>query len=309
MSTTEDELLYKDEHINCFLYDNCNIPIITHIDIAKGEIFQVNEDHNQVLFLLKGEVNFLYGHNYNVLEAGTFILLPRRFKYTMNVEKNSSIVIVNVHYKINFCDQFSLVMLHQLNKDLKNNHSVIHPLKINKLISIYLTNIITTISAGLKCKYFHEIKQRELFYYLRAYYSKTDLIAFFAPILNDDTNFVELIYQNYESAKSIIDLASVTNYSISGFKKRFAKVFGVTPHHWIEKEKAKKIHYDINCTQKTFKEISSKYNFYSPSHFNRFCKKMYGMPPAMLRKHSICSILSDEQSKIIPPLINNLSVS
>ena len=292
MNTTEDELYYKDEHLNCFLYDSYENPIITYVDKTKGETFHVNENHNRIFFLLKGKISFLYASKtHTILEEGTFILLPRGCEYTMNIEEDSSILIVNMHYKVNFCEHFPLEILYKLNKNMKINHSTLHPLKINKLISIYLSNVTATVSAGLRCVYFHEIKQRELFYYLRAYYPKPDLAAFFAPILNDDTDFAELIYQNYESAKSLSDLAEATHYSVSGFKKRFLKVFGISPHTWIEKEKAKKIHFEINCTQKPFKEISAKYNFYSLSHFNGFCRKMYGMSPSTLRKSTECTLL------------------
>jgi AraC-like DNA-binding protein len=288
----EDQLFYKEEHVNCFLYDNYNDPIIMRVDKMKGETLHVNGVNNRIFFLLKGKINFLYASKQNTCEEGNFILLPRGCEYIMKMEKDTSIVVVDVHYNVNFCEHFPLEILHKLSKGLKSKSSgVIYPLRINQLVSIYLTNITATISAGLKCKYFHEIKQRELLYYLRAYYPKNDLAAFFAPMLNDDTDFAELIYQNYESAKNLSDLAAITHYSVSGFKKRFVKVFGIPPYNWMEQEKAKKIHYEINCTQKTFKEITSKYNFYSPSHFNKLCRRMFGMPPAKLRKATVCTVL------------------
>ena len=298
MNTVIDKLYYAEEHTSCFLYDSGNDPIITRIDKTEGEVLQVNATHNKIFFLLKGKIKFLYGNTYSIFGEGNFILLPRGCEYTMNVEKDTSIIVVNVHYKINFCEHFPLEMLSKLYKNLKQEQLTLHPLKTNQLVSAYLDNISTTISAGLKCKYFHEIKQRELFYYLRAYYPKKDLAAFFAPILNDDTDFAELIYQNYESAKDLADLAAVTHYSLSGFKKRFAKVFGIAPYQWIEQEKAKKIHYDINCTQKSIKEIAMKYHFYSSSHFNSFCKKMYGMSPVMLRKKTECQILNNSEESV-----------
>ena len=288
----EDQLFYKEEHTDCFLYDSYEDPIISHVQKIKGETLQIKDAYNRVLFLLKGKMNFLYANNRCVLEEGMFVLLPRGCEYAMNIDEDISIVIVNAHHKINFCEHFPLEILHKLNKSLKNDNATIHPLKINNLLSIYLTNVVATISVGLRCKYFHDIKQRELFYYLRAFYPKDELAAFFTPILNEDTEFAELIYQNYESAKSLADLAEVTHYSLSGFKKRFIKVFGVAPYNWMEQEKAKKIHYDINCTQKPFKEIVVKYNFYSASHLNSFCKKMYGMSPAKLRKKTECAILN-----------------
>jgi len=291
METINDKLFYRDEHQNCFLYDSGDDPIIERIDKKRGDILHIKEHHNRVLFILKGKINFLHHNTSRVFEMSTFILLPRGCEYEMNIEEDVFLILLRLHHKINFCEHFPLEMLYQLNSTLTNKHPDIYPLKTKKIISGFLDSVMATISEGLKCKYFHEIKQRELYYYLRAYYSKDDLVAFFLPILNSDTDFAEKIYQKYESAKNIADLANYTHYSVSGFKKRFIKVFGTTPHDWIEKEKAKKIHYEINCTQKPFKEIASQYNFYSSSHFNRFCNKMYGMSPAILRKQTICNII------------------
>jgi len=279
-----DELLRRDEPTSCFFYDDNEEPLLALIDKNKGEILQIDGNHNRIVFLLKGKISFLEGFTCRTFEADNFILLPRGCKYTLNMEENASLVIVHVRNRINFCEHFSFVTLHQLNKSLKNYHPTVHSLKTNTIIYSYLNNIIMMLSEGLKCRYFHDIKQEELLHYLRAYYTENDLVAFFAPMLNDDTDFVELIYQNLESAKTIADLANITNYSLSGFKKHFSKIFGMNPYNWMEKEKAKKIHYEINCTQKSFKEISVQYNFYSSSHFTRFCNKMYGMSPTMLRE-------------------------
>ena len=289
----EEGLLYKDEHTNCFLYDDAKDDSqITVIEKTKGEKLEINERFNRIIFLLKGKINFLYGSSFTALESGSFILLPRGCEYVLNIQEDSTLVIVHVHHNINFCEHFSLMMLHQLNKNFKKHLPTIYPLKVNTLISSYLQNICITYTAGLRCKFFHDIKQRELLYYLRAYYTKNDLIHFFAPMLNENTDFVEAIYQNYELVKNITDLADITHYSLSGFKKRFNKIFGIAPHTWIEREKSKKIHHEINCTQKSFKEIALKYNFYSSSHFTRFCTKMYGMPPAQLREKTKCEILN-----------------
>jgi AraC-like DNA-binding protein len=210
----------------------------------------------------------------------------------MNVVENSSIVIINMHSEINFCNHFPLEILYELNESIASENSA-YPLKINEVVSDYLNTVVESISDGLKCAYFQELKQKELLFYLRVYYPKKDLAAFFAPMLNNDIRFSRLIYKNYESAKSVENLAFLTNYSVSGFKKRFMKVFGIPPHHWVEKEKSKKIYYEINCTQKTFKEISIEYDFSSTAHFDKFCKRVYGMSPGVLRESTKQRVLLD----------------
>ena len=287
------ELLNKEEHLNCYLYDTQVDSIIVHLDKIKGETFLLNKIHSQIVFLLKGKINFSYEYKVdNVLDAGTFLMFPIGYEHLMNVVEDSDIIIVNMHNEINFCNHFPLEILYELNKNVESENST-YPLKINEVISNYLDTVVQSISDGLKCAYFHELKQKELLFYLRAYYPKKDLATFFAPILNNDIRFSRLIYRNYESAKSIENLAALTNYSVSGFKKRFLKVFGIPPRSWIEKEKSKKIYYEINCTQKSFKEISIEYDFSSTAHFDKFCKRVYGMSPGVLRENSKQRVLLD----------------
>ena len=288
------KLYYADEHTNCFLYDNHEDAVITQVSKKKGTVYEFEEKQNRVFFLLKGKINFMFGRTYTVFQEGTFILFPRGCKFKMNIEKDASMLLITMHYKINFCEHFPLEMLNKLNEQYQIKNTKMYPLKINQMLYLFLDNISAAMSSGLKCSYLHELKQREMLYYFRAYYCKRDLVSFFSPILNDDSHFAEVIYQNYETIKNISELAKITNYSISGFKKQFVKVFGVAPHQWIDREKAKKIHYEINCTQKTFKEILSDFNFYSASHFNAFCKRMFGMSPSNLRKTTICAVSMDK---------------
>jgi AraC-like DNA-binding protein len=279
------QLQNVSEHLNCYLYDNNKDPIIQSFDLEKNELFITAGTYNQVIFLLRGNVTFSYGKYLNIdLNEGSFLLIPHGFKSAIKIRDDSTIIIVNL-LKINFCNHFSLEMLYKLNKDIKMD-TYPYPLKINSVIRNYLNNLVDTMSDGLKCAYLHELKQKELLYYMRAYYPKKDLFSFFVPILSDDIVFSELIYKNLDKIKTITELADIVNYSVSGFKKRFVKVFGVSPYHWILKEKAKKIYYEINCSQKSFKEISIEFDFSSSAHFDKFCKKEFGMSPGVIRNNN-----------------------
>ena len=76
----------------------------------------------------------------------------------------------------------------------------------------------------------------------------------------------------------------MTHYSLSGFQKRFKKVFGVSAYHWMKDVRSKSIYHQINSTEKSFKEISDEYGFSSPSHFNDFCKVHFGTTPGRIRR-------------------------
>ena len=279
------ELLNKEEHLGCYVYDNHKNPIISYMNIDKKEV-TLNFSSHQIVFLLEGKLKYSYSKMLDRnFETSTFILFPAGYNITIKAEKTSKLLLVNIHSKVNFCNHFPLELLYKLNQNIPNNtHNC--ALKINEIIANYVDLLVQTNEDGLKCTYFHELKQRELLFYLRAYYHKEDLLAFFAPILNSDISFSEQIYQNIDNVKSIEEFAKLTNYSIPGFKKRFMKVFGMPPYQWLAQERAKKIYHEIHCTNKSFKKLSIDFNFSSPAHFNKFCKKIFGVSPSTLRENN-----------------------
>ena len=277
------ELYNREEHLGCYVYDNHGDQIIKYINRSKNEIFTANYSSHQIIFLIKGRITYSCNDVLNqVFEEATFILSPAGYNAIIKVEEDATLLFVKIHSKVNFCNHFPLELLYKQNKGIKLSKQN-HALKFNEIIVDYINLLVQTIETGMKCAYYHELKQKELLFYLRAYYAKEDLFAFFSPILNSDISFSEQIYQNIDNARSIEEFAALTNYSISGFKKRFAKVFGMSPHRWFAKEKAKKIYHEINCTSKSFKRISADFNFSSPAHFDKFCKKAFGSSPSIIR--------------------------
>ena len=274
----------KQDCLRCSLYDNSDTAPFSCIRSTCGEVLELESNHNRLFFLIEGKVILEYEDSSNTYESGTFFLILQKSTGKMQILENSVMMVMSVEYRFIFCEHFPLQMLHQWKREFHMSHqSVVYSLPIKASISRYLDNLSILISSGIRCRYYYSLKQQELFFYFREYYAINELFSFFSPLLNGDSEFTELVYKNYESAKTIAELAKITHYSVSGFKKRFIKVFGVSPHYWILEEKTKKIYKEITCTQKPFKEISMQYHFYSISHFNRFCKKAYGITPAKLR--------------------------
>jgi len=278
-------ILYTKEHTGCCLYDKTDI--VQDIKSSKGEELCLN-GCTKILFLLKGKVLCNIDGDINTLEEKSFVLLPNSCKRIIQVEEDAEMVTIGLYKKMNFCNLFSIEMLYALKKGKICNN--IHCLKINEVLIDFLHCLIKTDYDGLRCEYFLKLKQKEVLYYLRAYYSKQDLFYFFAPVLNGDVGFADLIYKNYTPEINIQKLADKTNYSLSGFKSKFTKVFGISPYKWLKREKAKSIHYDINCTKTTFKEISFQYGFSSQAHFSEFCKNVFGCSPSAMRTESASRI-------------------
>lgn len=94
---------------------------------------------------------------------------------------------------------------------------------------------------------------------------------------------MNLMYQNYRGVKNVRELAGLSLYSESGFKKQFQKVFGSPPSDWLRTQKASLIFHDLNCSDLSIKELSDKYEFATVSSFTTFCQHLFGKTPGQIR--------------------------
>lgn len=280
------ELLYPQEHFFCYNYESGNGPSIECVEKKAGEKINFSPIVNEIVFILSGSMHFSFGKFVNQsIHENQIMLLPSKNHYTIEIDEDATFVVLRLYSKFDFCDHFSLEMLLKEKQKSKIKKELFY-LTINSRMKDYLEFLRGCTEDGLKCSYFFEIKLKEVFFLLRAYYTKEELLSFFFPILSNDISFSDQVYMNQDKAKSINELAALLNYSLSGFKKRFKKVFGISAYQWMNKERAKKIYHEINCSRKTFTEIGFEFGFSSPSHFNNFCKKTFGISPGKIRKGS-----------------------
>lgn len=280
------------EHATCVNYDdvgtNANArPNIELLKIPKDGVRENTISESKIMLVMKGEFTISYdNHVDKKVSEGKMLLLPSSCKYIARSDEDASVFIFRLRDKVELCDRVSLEQLFNRFKEKCREHAdEFNLLEIKKEIDCYLQALTLYITDGLKCRYFLELKIKEFFYLLRVYYPKEELAQFFYPLLSSDTNFSEFVYNNYNKVKTVQDLASLSNYSHSGFIKHFKKTFGVPAYQWMKRQKANRILHEINCSDKTIKQICDDYDFSSLSQFNDFCKSNFGYPPSQIRKN------------------------
>ncbi|MDR2950794.1 MAG: AraC family transcriptional regulator [Prevotella sp.] len=280
------ELLYKQEHLTCYNYEKGNRPTIEKVSLGKGQAWNLFSIDNKVIFMLKGTLNFSFGDIIDEsITENKMMMVSAGSQLQCQAVEDCIFIVIRLHNTKQLCDCFSLdLLLREENKDLKPG---IHFLEINERVESFLSFLDTCMSDGLKCTYYFELKSKEFYFLLRAYYTKKDLLGFFYPLISHDISFSEYVIKNHYKAKTVQELADLMHYSLSGFQKRFKKVFGVSAYHWMKEERSKLIYHEINGTNKSFKEISDEYGFSSPSHFNDFCKANFGSTPGIIRRKKI----------------------
>lgn len=281
-------LLYKAEHTRCFNYEKSSSPIVEKKLLQNNQRWNIESIMNKMIYVAEGECEFSYNQYRNkIVSAKQMIVIPAGATIAVDTKKSSKIYTLRLDDIKNLCECFSLDMLLQEESEDDEHTDNLFRLEANDRIIAFFEQWGVLIDDALLCKYFLKLKTKELFYLLRAFHTKDDLLKFFYPVLSNDMTFSDFVLRNHFKVKTVNELADMANYSLSGFQKRFKKVFGVSAYNWMKEEKLKSVFHEINNTPHTFKEISSKFGFSSPSHFNDFCKTNFGYTPGILRKNKI----------------------
>lgn len=287
------ELLYSEEHLRCINYDRGDNPIIEIVSIEKSGSWENLPLGNKLVFLLNGEISFSFGRFINCrIGKKRIIYLPTGYNFSCEALEGSTLLVIRIQGYTRFCDDYHF-------KDLEKNipggvadyinrvkETVPATLEINGVMERFVDSLLQYISAGAKCKCFYTIKIKELFYIFRWFYPKEALADFFQSSLKGGSEFAAYIMDTWHKYRSVGDLANAMNYTVSGFEKRFKRVFGISPYKWMTNQKAERIFNQVRTTSLTFKQISSDFGFTSLSHFNDFCKTNFGKSPGDIRENS-----------------------
>jgi AraC-like DNA-binding protein len=157
-------------------------------------------------------------------------------------------------------------------------------LQVNPLIDVYMKGLFASMNLGIRSEDFLSLKIQELFVLLKNAYTKTELASFFYLSHYPNSIFSSFIIKNHDRFNTVAELADHMNYTVSGFEKKFKKVFGVSPARWLREQKARRIYREVRSGRHNFKEIADKYNFSSTSTFNDFYKFTFGETPGATRR-------------------------
>ena len=280
------ELLNIEEHLNCFNYDHSAKPIIEVIEYAKGEKTEsIKVNTNEVVFFLKGRVKYTF-HNFPECQArtGKMLFMPMGYRYVYNVESAATIVIFRLSNPVKLCEGFFVEHLFESKKrEHVKRFKNLKMLEINEQIMYFVEGLTRCVKDGMKCKHYFDLKIKEFFMLLRAYYTKSELRGFLDFILSHDIAFSEYVRSNRNRYSTVIAFAESMHMTQKQFAKRFRKVFGRTPYGWMKEGRVLAAQSEIIATKKSIKQIAIETGFNTSVQFTKFCKKELGMTPMELR--------------------------
>ncbi len=151
-------------------------------------------------------------------------------------------------------------------------------------MQLFLLPLTEFIKDGVCCKHLHDIKIEEMFWVLRTYYIKEDLVYFLFAIIGHLYDFRDMVQQYCFKTVTVQELASLCKMSVANFRRVFFEEFGEHPHIWLQKRMVGLIKYKLADKDVSLKSIVYELNFSSPQHFVRYCKRYLGNTPGKMRK-------------------------
>lgn len=281
-----NRLLYnEDRHKECFCNKTCDEPAAKLMLFPAESRGHVNISKSEILFVLdgSGRITLENIHLSCNLAKGEFIFLPAGTRLTCNFNKDSAIIVVRMIVNTPECQATRIDAAVKPATD--GVTPGIHSLKVNKRIQHFLSGLRATIEDGFMCELYMQSEVARLLMLIHAYYSPQECADFFAHIMSADVKFSEFVRTNYQKYKTVAQMAETLNMTTQAFSSYFKKIFGMPPHKWMQREKARLIYLDICRSDIPLKEIAMKHEFPIPSNFFRFCKNSFGDSPGNIRKN------------------------
>lgn len=280
-------LFYSEEHFNCVHYSSVQKAIFKIKEYDSGFVLRELVLRNVFLFVLQGKADVVFDNTLRMeLSENEMLIVPRESLLEAEISARSRIItcaFLSTTEDIKLCNNYSVRKLYEevpasLEKVRFSKLGIKHRLRS------YLDNLYECLSDGLGCTHYHECKLNELFFLLRAYYTKEELASFFSSVSTSGMSFREYVVANSSLFRNVGEFAQRMNMSEATFIRHFKKEFGITPYKWMERRKAELLLKQIKFTDKTFDEIAYDLEMSSAAHLSTFCKRHLGRTPSEIRQ-------------------------
>ena len=95
--------------------------------------------------------------------------------------------------------------------------------------------------------------------------------------------FKDVIEAHLYSALSVEDLASLTNNSLTSFKRKFYEIYATSPAHYVKNKRLDRAANLLKITDQSISDISFKCAFSDLAHFSNSFKLKYNLTPSDYR--------------------------
>lgn len=256
----------------------------SYFKFEKDTVFQRNkaDNNNNLVFILHGEMEVIYGDLYpRLISGGNMILLTPLSRCVCKAVSTVELIILGFGTLNHSCDKYIFQNLTPFFSLIKYEF---RELEIRESLDRFLQLMQNYEQNQVPMADLASRKIQELFIILHAYYTSDELAMLFYPLLGKNMEFKKLVVDYYLHVKSAGEFAELCGYSQGVFQKKFKDVFGETVYQWMQRQKAEYIKHRLMTSEVNLKELADELNFASSVHLNKFCKIWFGMTPSEVRQ-------------------------
>ncbi len=255
--------------------------MIESVELDESGLYEEVVHELRIGILMEGTLGIHLGCNgAETVNRRQMFFLPAGCPAKIQAVTDSRFLVLRFQEDLRLCHTLNLEKLVRYSRNVERPFN---PLAVKKCVEIYLDGLLPFLDSGLRCGSYLQIKVHELLFYLRGYYTKEELAAFFFPILDEDHIFQEKVYEQMRTNIKVHELAENIGICYGKLNKRFAQVFGVPPKEYIDTYKKEHLIHELKCGSKPLKTLPSYYGFSSFSAFARFCVTNFGARPTEIR--------------------------
>lgn len=284
ITNASQKVVELDRHLNC-LYYGCGLhcPFRTFV-IQKEEEMKV-ENGSDFMFVFVEAVATDYSfedeeERHHQHGDYFFFLGPGSSATIYSGGRETAIRTFTFTRPNQLCENYEVA---RLKSNAPTSHHFI-VLPTHEGVKMALDSAVYMHEHKLNCLKIYEVKLREIFFYIGAFYEPDDVAMLLAPLLKEEIDFKRFVLDNFLHAKTVEELAEKLGMPERDFKKKFQETFRMPPYSWMLKEKAKHIDSLLADPEIPFSDIIENYGFSSPSHFTVFCRRQFDMTPSARRR-------------------------
>lgn len=248
------------------------------LSVKKGSVIDCSELPGLILVCLKsGRIRMLVGNQKEEIIASREMFLMRAGSCMLEIIYNSEIVFIMLDDGWN-----------PLYKEIKDQSQTLQgnrllfrlpTLEIKPGVALFFEDIFD--ENGLQ--YNTRDLQDEMRIQLKKAYPKRALLQFMALLDDEVSVFYDFINNNYSKYRGVEELILLSGLTQSTFNRKFREHFGNSPYQWILARRADQIQRRLTDGVEAIGLIMRDFGFTDASHFNRFCRSMFGKTPTQLR--------------------------
>ena len=131
-----------------------------------------------------------------------------------------------------------------------------------------------------------ELKFRELILNIVDNRDNVEALSYFCSLMNEpqSVSLERVMNDNYCFNLKLEQYATLSNRSLSAFKRDFQKQFHRTPGKWLLEKRLQQAHFLLSHRNKTVSEAAFETGFENLSHFSRCFKERFGISPTSAKQ-------------------------